>query len=307
MIGKELIYRLNQVLNEAVPTGTWVDRKTSFDFLYEAAKDFVKETKTLHSTQTITTSSGQTAYSLNPDFLEVYSTKGFRDEDKVLKYSDGTNTYWVPWQPYTTTFYNNNTTSVLIPNRFSIIDATPESRITGTCTASSAQSGGESTLNASAATFSADAGDTVVNTTTGDLGIVLSQTSTTALLTAMFDIDGRASTNASWTNADGYFIQAGARFQIVLDPPPSTSGHTITIPYLQRPAPVYSDYGAYSFAVGYEEAIIYYAAWKYKYRDTSRPNKEDQLFKIYDNMVRKAKGNFNMMTGRQTIQVSWKK
>lgn len=305
MIGKEYLFRLNQALNEATPSGSWVDKKTSFDYLYEAAKDFVRDSKSLHSSQTISTVSGTTSYDLNPDFLEVFSTKGFRDEDKVIKYYDGSNYYWPTWRPYAETFYHNDTTSVSIPNNFSIIDSTPETRLTGSAGGNSTNSGGETTLTI-ADTSSCYAGDSVMNTTSGYIGIVLAVASSTTLTTAMFDVSSRSSSYADWTSGNGYLIQPRSRFKLVLDPPPLTTGHVITIPYLQLPTPVYSDYGSYSFAVGYEEALIAYATWKYKYRDTSRANKEDNLFKMYDAMVRKAKNNFNVMTGRRSIQVSWK-
>ncbi len=305
MIGAEYLFRLHQALNESTPSGTWVDKKTSFDYLYEAVKDFCKETKALHSSQTITTLASTTSYDLNPDFLEIYSTKGFRDEDKVIKLYDGTNYYWPTWKPYAETFYHNDSTDVAIPTNFSIIDSTPETRLTGTAGASSTNSGGESTLTISD-TSSCYAGDMVMNTTNSYLGIVLNVASSTTLTTAMFDVSDRSSSYANWTSGDGYLIQPRSRFKLVLDPPPSTTGYTITIPYLQLPPPVYSDYGSYSFAVGCEEALIAYATWKYKYRDTSRGNKEDNLFKVYDAMVRKAKNNFNVMTGRRSIQVSWK-
>ena len=36
MFGAEYLFRLHQALNESTPSGTWVDKKTSFDYLYEA-------------------------------------------------------------------------------------------------------------------------------------------------------------------------------------------------------------------------------------------------------------------------------
>ncbi|MBE3086162.1 MAG: hypothetical protein IMZ64_08095, partial [Bacteroidetes bacterium] len=149
-------------------------------------------------------------------------------------------------------------------------------------------------------------GDEVFDTINSYLGIVLSRTSATALVTAMFDISNRASEYASWGTSTTYLIQPQPRFKLVLDAPSLTAGHTITVEYLKRPSPVYSDYGTYSFAVGFEEALIKYAIWLYKYRD-SKPEYGDALYKFYDMEVRKAKNIWRRATGAVGFRVSFKK
>ena len=92
----------------------------------------------------------------------------------------------------------------------------------------------------------------------------------------------------------------------MLDPPPDTSGETITVSYLAKPTPVYSDYGMYPFATRYEEAILKYADWLYKYKD-SKPVMGDPLYMAYERAMRKGK-NVNMKAvGRQGFRVNWMK
>lgn len=300
MIGAEYLHRLYQLISENSSSG-WIDRKTSFDFLYEAAKDFVKETKTVHSSQTITTVANQAAYALNPDFMEVITDDGF--DNKVIKYSDGTNTYWPTWDAYKTIITNNNTTSKTIPDNFTITDAALKAQITGTAGATAASAGGESVL--SAASFAGvSAGDDVYNTTSGYMGKVLITPITTSITTAMFDITTPQSPAVGWTITNAYIIQPAPSYQLILDPPPAVSGHTFTVNYLARPVPVYSDYRSYPMATGYEEALLKYAVWLYKYRD-SKPNYGDVLYKAYDMQVRKAKGVNKKAVGARGFRVSF--
>jgi hypothetical protein len=104
----------------------------------------------------------------------------------------------------------------------------------------------------------------------------------------MFDSTVRGGAYAEWSIKDTYIIQPAPRYQIILDPAPSVTGQTITLNYYAKPLPVYSDYGTYPFATGYEESLIKYATWLYKYRD-SKPNLGDPLYLSYERSMRKGK------------------
>ena len=305
MLGINYLKRLEQLLAQSYPSSGWLDKKTSFDFIYEAAKDFVSKTKCLYNTQSITTVASQVNYALNPDFMEVYA-ENLDDAVKVLKYAVSSgNVSWLEQQFYSSQYYDNNSTPVLIPSNFAVVTKSALSRITGTVTSSASQSNGESNLIDTNGNFAnVSAGDDVYNTTQEYIGIVLSKTSNTQLVTAMFDVSNTTSSYAGWTLSDGYVIQPSARYEIYIDPPPSTSGHTVTVPYTQRPSPVYSDIGSYNLIN--EEAILKYAAWLYKYRDSS-PQVGDALYQYYDRAVREASNSHIRATGNRLFRVSWKK
>ena len=101
-------------------------------------------------------------------------------------------------------------------------------------------------------------------------------------------------------------IQQQPRYQIFLDPTPNESGQIITVSYLSKPAPVYSNYGTYPFATGYEEAIVKYAAWLYKYRD-SKPAMGDPLYAAYERAMRKGKNVNRKAEGVVGFRVNWTK
>ncbi len=87
MIGINYLLRLSQILAQSCPGAAWLDKKTSFDFLFEAAKDYAKKTRCLCSTQSITTVSGVAYYALNPDFQKVFTEKSTDAKKKVIKYA----------------------------------------------------------------------------------------------------------------------------------------------------------------------------------------------------------------------------
>ncbi len=295
-----MLYRLRELLNEDA-NSTFLDDRTSYSLLYEAAKYFVDITGCLKATQSITTVADQQTYTINADFLRLY-LKNSRN-DYFLEYSDGTSTYTLYWKDYEDIIFENNTTSVTIPSHFAIIDKpTLNSRLTGTVTATSAASGGESTLTDSSADFSnVSPGDNVHNTTDGSSGIVLSADSSTSLTVALF-----GGTNNDWTSGDSYVIQPQGRLQLVLSPPPSQAGHAITLRYVQKPDPVFSDYGIYRFPEEYHEALCYYAAWFYKYRDRE-PNFGDRLYQQFDFAVRKASDSLKRTFRKSGLRVNLRK
>jgi len=285
MDGADLIRRLNQLLNEDSDAG-WLDKQTSYDYLYEAALEFVSRTNCLTATQTITTVADQEAYNVDAEFLKLYMKNS--SGSYYIKYNNGSTDTFVKWRDYEDIVYSNQTTSENVPSYFCIVDDDLPSQLTGTATSNGSATGGASTLTDSTADFSDVApGDIVHNTTDGSSGPVLSVTSTTALSTALF-----GGTNNAWTSSDAYVIQPGSRYQLVLSPPPDTSGHTVTLYYVQRPEPVYSDYGIYRFPSQYAPALVKYAFWLYKYRD-SEPNFGDAMYKYWDAQVRKYSVSIN--------------
>jgi hypothetical protein len=299
MDGKELLYKLRHLLNESADSG-FLDNKTSYDYLNEAAYEFIRRTKFLKTTQSITTVADQSTYDLGTDFIEMYLKE---DENRpYIKINDGGSDQFIYWKDYEDIVFSNNTTSVAIPGGFSIVnDSTLDSRITGTTTSAGAASGGECTLTDTAADFSTvNAGDVVHNTTDGSMGVVLSKTSSTVLVTALFN-----GTANDWTSGDSYVIQPQSKLQLVLDQPTSTAGYTITIYYIQRPAPVYSDYGIFKIQRQYMDALVKYAFWLYKYRD-SEPNWGDGMYVYFDRQARAAQDTINGTYKRNRVSVNLK-
>ena len=291
------------MLSEAAGS-TWPDVKYCYDCLYEAAIKSVERTNLLTTTQSITTVANQTDYNFEPDFLKLYLTD-IRN-NFYIKYSDGTTTYFIYQQDYSEIVLANNTTSVSIPSTFAIVDAAAPSRMTGTTTSTGALTHsytifgstlGESTLTDSGGSFgTVSVGDIVHNTTDTSHGIVAAESSSTAFICALFD-----GTNNYFTSGDSYIVTLQNRYKLVLDPPPSTAGHTITIYYVQRPNPVYSYYRAYKMPYDFREPLLSYAAWKYRYRDRE-PNFGDGYFKYWDISVRE----LGRMHNKSTLQRDFK-
>ena len=296
MDGRTLSVELRQMLSEN-STGTWLDDKTTYDYLYEAALATADRTNAFTTTQTITTVISDIDYLLEPDFLKLQLSDS--ENKPYVKYVQGTNTHFIYHDEYTNIILGNNTTSVLIPDRFTITDAPLASRISGTATSDGASANQESTLTDSTAPFTlVKVGDTVYNSTDGSNGVVMAITSTSAIVTALY-----GGTNNDWTSADAYVIIPQGRFQIVFDPPPSTAGHTVTVYYVQRPAPVYSYNRGYRFAPGYKRPLLSYAAWLYKYRD-SQPNTGDAHYKYWDNSVKRLGATLNQAMKRTRLKVN---
>lgn len=279
MDGKTLLHKLRQALDEPADSD-FLETRTEYNYLNSAAVEFVIRTNCLKSSQIITTVADQTGYTLNADFIKLFLING--DGKLFIKYNDGTNNYFIIVEDYDVIQHQITVTSQSIPNRFAIKDdPTLDTRITGTTTSAGASSGGEATLTDTAADFSdVSAGDIVHNTTDGSDGMVLSKTSSTVLVVALF-----SGTDDDWTSGDAYVIQPQGRMQIVLDPPPSTAGHTLAVEYVQRPAPVYSDYGVFRFPSQYADPLVSYAAWLYKYKD-SKPGEGDRLLQIFERGAR---------------------
>ena len=144
--GKDLLRRLRQTLNEE-SGGGWLDTQTSYDWLYDAAMEYVDRTGCLRTTQEITTVAEDSAYNINPDYLRLYLKNS--DNNFYLKYNDGSNDSFLTWKDYEDIYYQNSTDSVSVPSSFSIIDADIPTQITGSASAVGAAVGGQCSLTGS--------------------------------------------------------------------------------------------------------------------------------------------------------------
>lgn len=306
MDGKTLKYRLQLLLDEETGAN-FIDERTAYDFLNEAAIEVVRQTNSLTKTQSITTVADQAAYSLDADFLSLYLKD--KSNKYFIRYSDGTTTYNLPDADYSDIIFDNRSNSVLIPDRFAITpDPTLDSQVAGTETAGGAVSAtsGEATLTDIAGDFSdVSAGDSVHNTTDNSSGVVLEKTSSTVLITALFPDDPSATVDKDWDISDAYVIQPQGRYQIVLDPAPSAAGHTLTIYMLQKPAPVYGNWRSFRFPSHLNNAVVKYAAWLFKYKDRE-PNFGDKWFILAENEMRKSKHMIDRALNRHKIRVNMK-
>lgn len=293
MDGKDLKRRLRQLLNEDSDSN-WLDERTTYDNLYEAAVEFVDKTHCLKGSQEITTVADQTDYNLDPAFLKLFVTNG--DDQYVIKWGDDT---FITWKDGGEISYGNQTDSVSIPSNFTIADADILDQVTGTATSEGASSGGASNLTDTAGDFTnVEAGSSIHNTTDGSTGIVLSKTSTTVISTALF-----GGTNNYWEASDAYIIQPQSRYKLVLYPPPDDA-ETVTVEFIERPDPVYSDYGIYRFQNQYSQALVKYAFWLYKYRD-QEPNFGDGMYRYWSDAIRNAAYNTNQALNRK-LKISFK-
>lgn len=303
MDGKELLYQLRQALNEQSDS-RFLDDKTSYMYLWKAATEFVARTNTLTTSQTITTVASQENYSLNANFLKLLVMD--KGEDPFIKYTDSNSSdYFIPWKDYDEIRWENQTTAVSVPNYFTIRDKQSLfDRITGTASAAGSASAGESTLTdtSSSTKFSnVSAGDIVHNTTDGADGIVISKTSNTALVTALFGGSGN-----DWAQSDAYVIQPQGRMELILNPPPTTAGDTITFEYVCIPDPVFSSYGMYRFPQAYMDVILKYAAWLYKYKDRD-PEYGDMWYRQYEGQIRRIVNNLRSVKNKNRLHVSFRK
>lgn len=302
MDGKSLTRELRLILNEASDS-SYMDNRLSYELLWQAAIEFVDRTNCLAATQSITTVASQTGYTLNADFIKLYLRN--RDNNFYIKYNDGSADTFILYKDKQDVIYQNSTEATTVPSYFYIDDdATLNSQISSTASAAGAKTGGQCTLTDSSSSTrfaNVSAGDIVHNTTDGSSGYVISKTSNTALVTALFD-----GTDNDWSLADAYVIQPQGRLRLVLSPPPSTASHTATVYYIQRPSPVFADYGVYRFSLQHLRAILHYAAWLYKYRDRD-PNFGDKFFQHFDSSVRKGAVQLNNTMNRQGFGVSFKR
>lgn len=302
MDGQSLTRELADIIREDPTTSGFMRKLASYDWLYQAAVEITRRTQCLTSTQTITTVYNQRTYTLNADFLWLY-LKNQRNE-YFIKYNDGTNTFFITWRDFDAIVMGNQTTPVNLPSKFCIIDSpTVPAQITGTATSGGTLTNSESNLNDSTAPFATvSVGDEVHNTTSVAFdGIVLAVTSTSQLLTAVFTATDGVD---SWSTSDAYVIVPQGRKQLYLDPPPLTSGHTITVQFIQKPAPVYSPFRTYRFDNLAKGVLVKYAAFLYKYRDRE-PNFGDGFYKFFEMECARAVKQSGRAFNRSSFKVNF--
>jgi len=298
MDGLGLLYSLRNLLNEDV-SSAFLDDRTSYEYLWQAAKTFASRAGVLKATQDIITVAGTSVYNLNPDFDKLYLKDS--NNNFIVKYDDGTTQTFLPWKSYDRVIYENNTTSTVAPSNFTLLDAQLPAQITGSATTTATSIGNLTLLTDTAVDFTnVGLGDIVHNTTTGESGYVVSKTSTTVIGTALFGGSG------TWTSGDTYVIQPQGRLQIIIDPPPSASGDTITVYYIQVPDPVFTDYGVYRIQQKYIPLLVGYAAWLYKYRDRE-PDFGDKFFAQFERGVREANSSLDRGAARNEINISFRR
>lgn len=288
MDGKTLLRLLEARLDES-STSDFIGEAEPWDYLDLAACDFAEQTGIVKSMLVITTVASQQSYFTDPHFLRPYMKN---NKKKFFgKYYNGTYYYYPTLKPYEYLFKQNETDEQDVPDYFSIVEPDPldtPSQVTGTATADGTVSGGQCILNDTAAIFvtgssKVHARDRIHNTTDGSSGIVLSVTDDTHLVCALFD-----GTDNDWTTGDAYVIQPALSSKIWFDAPSATSGHTLTLPCISLPPPVYSDYGIWPFSSQDCEGIICGAVFRYKYKD-EEPDYGDKFYLHFAEAVRKAK------------------
>jgi hypothetical protein len=294
--GKDLLRRLRNLLNEDSDSG-WLDEQTSYDYLYDAAIDFVDRTGCVHDAQGITLIPDEEMYDLNPNFLRLFLKNS--SNNYYINLYDGSRWHDIMWKDAEDILYDYNASArAAIPSYFSIVDSEPPGQITGTATAAGGDAGGQQILTDAAADFTdVEEGAIVHNTTDGSDGIVLSKTSETELVTALF-----SGTDNDYTIGDAYVIQPQARYALGLSPIPSTA-YTLAVTYVKRPAPVYSDYGVYEFIN--PNVLVKYAYWLYKYRDRD-PNFGDAMYKFWEMEVQKKAYSINQGQRPNRFKVNMK-
>jgi hypothetical protein len=294
--GKSLRNQLRLTLRE-LSNSEFLDEKSSYDFLYEAALELARLTQSLTAQQTITTVANQSSYVLNPDF---YTLRLVNERNEwVVKYDDGSDESFIPYRSYEALLYSNITDPSSRPASISTADyQTVASNLTGTATTTGSASEAEPLLTTTTDVSAAAVGDQIHNTTDGSDGVVIEASTSHILLTNLF-----YGTNNFWTSGDAFVLVPQGRRVLVVNPPSLTSGHTITVDYIQTPFPVYSDFRSYRFAPAFAPALVKYAAWLYKYRD-GEPDFGDKWFKFFAEQAKGRVHDTNKSLDRSRFRVN---
>jgi hypothetical protein len=302
MDGRMLYRDLAAQINEDPDTSGALDPKSAYIYLWRSAIEIGRRLKFPRGEATVTTVADQRdGYLLPADFSCLYMRDSM--DEFFVRYYNGSAYSNLRAKDEEAIFEDNITASRAMPGGFCITDyRTAISNVTGKATAEGDASGGQCTLTDSGASFSSavNPGDTVHNVTDGSTGFVISVTSGTALVTALF-----GGTGNDWDVGDDSVIVPQGRLQFMFDAPPATSGHVVTVPYVKRPDPVFSYYGRYPFQTTLSFALVNYAAWLFKYRD-SQPNQGDKWFRLFDRDVRQAAGTIKAATTPKRLKVVMK-
>lgn len=264
--GREMTRRLRQDLRES-DNSAFISEYLSYRYINEAANSYVMRTNSYRTTQDITTIANQANYTLAADHLSIYTQES---GDRFIKYNNGSTNSFPEFEEDEDIVHKSTSASASIPGEFSVVPhPTLGSLITGTTTSVGAVSNGECTLTDSGASFSTtvSVGDMVHNETdadsngNGSYGVVLEVVSGTALLVALF-----GGSDADWSNGDSYVIVPQGRLRLILEPPPLTVGHTVTVYYNARPIPVFSPFRTFNIQSQFIPEILRDAKALYELR-----------------------------------------
>ncbi|MEN6421323.1 MAG: hypothetical protein ABFD76_05190 [Smithella sp.] len=295
MNGKKLTQWFLDDVNQPAVDDNYASQRKIYECLDIAAGIYCRETRALKTTCTLTTVAGQQEYNLPPDFIDLYM-KDNRGRF-FAKYYDAVNYTWPILDSHERLFRENLTDSRDYPSYFAIKEPTaPPALINGTATAVGAVTNGRCILEDSTKLFLTThkvyPRDIIYNTTDGSLGIVLSVIDATHLYCALF-----GGTGNDWTLSDAYTIQPATERAIVLCAPSLTSGHTITVPYVCMPAPVYWDFGLWNLPARTCRAIASGAASLFKLPQ-SEYIESQALGKLFDEEVKQ----YKVELGRKALQ-----
>ena len=249
------------------------DRKQFFDCMDAAASDFVRRTRILTDQVEVLSEIDTQLYDLPAAFIELAARN--RSQRFFMRYTDADDNEYRPVLSSFEKIFAANEDAKEIPERFCIVDKTDQpNRISGTADTDGAASGGECVLTDTSARFisTVNVRDIVHNAADGSSGIVLEVTNDTHLSCALF-----GGTNNAWTQDDAYVIVSANAHQLMLDAPSLEMGHTMLIPFVCKPAPVYSDYGMWRFDARSCRAIAYEAAFLFKKDYDFDPKKHEHL------------------------------
>ena len=281
MEGFTLLRSLREILNESVGS-TFMNDRTSYDYIYHAVQDFNVRTHFATSNQTINVTANNAIYPLNADYCGIALANTYNQP--YVKYTQGGSDTFIYNMDYSVIILNNSSATAPVAQGFAVTDAAPASMITGTATSTGTLVNGETTLTDTGASFMTTTvpGDYIHNTSDGlySSGVVIAVVSNTQLICAMFE-----GTNNFYTSNDSYIIVPQSRYNIVLSPIPSATA-ILTVPYLTKPGPVYSMYRSYKLPNNSLLPIVHYAAFLYKFKDT-QPDFGNALYKHYDLYARK--------------------
>jgi len=307
MDGKEALWNYEKLLGE--PSGSlWLDTKSIYYFIDQGFSMVAEKIGNLHAEQSITTVADQVRYNLDAQYLGLHLRNS--NGDYFIKYNNGTTDSFPYFESFTNIIYDNNTTSVTVPDKFSISDKLSLfSQVTGTTTSVGTVAAGVSTLADTTATFitsGVQPRDVVHNTTLATDGYVLEVTSETSLEVALFDTASN-SASGGWGSGDTYVIQPQGRKQLILNPPPSTASHTVTVYQIVKPTPMFGSYRISGLPEQYSMAALYFACSIAKRRDQDF-KKSNDFFALANNELANIKESSDTQYHKgRTMRINMKK
>lgn len=296
MIGKRLTEEFLDAIDTKELSEGFITQKRAYECLDLAAAIYVRETRSLHKTINITTVAEQQEYPLPPDFIDLY----MRDNnDKIfLRYTNGDGEVsWPVMAPEEHIYRLDYSEPAENPACFAIVNNENEpALITGAADVAGAAVTGRCILQDNDRLFLTThrvwPRDLIYNHTDESWGYVLGVIDATHLYTALF-----SGTNNDWTGADTYTIIPGYKQLLKLDAPSLTAGHTIAVPYVSMPAPVFWELGSWNFPERVCRAIVSGGAALFKTSKTEYKEAES-LGALFDAEVKR----YKLEMGRKALQ-----